>query len=41
MTAHMSYWTRTDFADFLITQILSDQQQLERSLDYREVEGWS
>lgn len=40
MTAHMSYWTKTDFADFLITQLMADNDRLERSLDYRDVEGW-
>ena len=40
MTAHMSYWTKTDFADFLITQLLAEPERLERSLDFREVEGW-
>ncbi len=41
MTAHMSYWTKVDFADFLITQLMADNDRLERSLDYRDVEGWS
>ncbi|EST08168.1 hypothetical protein PSEUBRA_002254 [Kalmanozyma brasiliensis GHG001] len=40
MTAHMSYWTKVDFADFLITQLMADNDRLERSLDYRDVEGW-
>lgn len=40
MTAHMSYWTKVDFADFLITQLMADSDRLERSLDYRDVEGW-
>ncbi|GAC77249.1 phosphatidic acid-preferring phospholipase A1 [Moesziomyces antarcticus T-34] len=40
MTAHMSYWTKTDFADFLITQLMADDERLERSLDYKDVEGW-
>ncbi|KAJ1021114.1 hypothetical protein NDA16_003900 [Ustilago loliicola] len=40
MTAHMSYWTKVDFADFLITQLMADNDRLERSLEYRDVEGW-
>ncbi len=36
----MSYWTKTDFADFLITQLMADDERLERSLDYKDVEGW-
>lgn len=40
MTAHMSYWTKVDFADFLITQLMADNERLERSLEYRDVEGW-
>ncbi|SNX86858.1 uncharacterized protein MEPE_05567 [Melanopsichium pennsylvanicum] len=40
MTAHMSYWTKIDFADFLITQLMADNDRLERSLEYRDVEGW-
>ncbi|SJX65224.1 uncharacterized protein SRS1_15983 [Sporisorium reilianum f. sp. reilianum] len=40
MTAHMSYWTKVDFADFVITQLMADNDRLERSLDYRDVEGW-
>lgn len=40
MTAHMSYWTKVDFADFLITQLMADSDRLERSLEYRDVEGW-
>ncbi|KAJ9475728.1 putative phospholipase, mitochondrial (putative) [Pseudozyma hubeiensis] len=40
MTAHMSYWAKVDFADFLITQLMADNDRLERSLDYRDVEGW-
>ena len=39
-TAHMSYWTKVDFADFLITQLMADNDRLERSLEYRDVEGW-
>lgn len=40
MTAHMSYWTKVDFADFLITQLMADNDRLEKSLEYRDVEGW-
>ena len=40
MTAHMNYWTKVDFADFLITQLMADNSRLERSLEYRDVEGW-
>lgn len=40
MTAHMSYWTKVDFADFLVTQLMADNDRLERSLEYRDVEGW-
>ncbi|PWZ01978.1 hypothetical protein BCV70DRAFT_198262 [Testicularia cyperi] len=40
MTAHMNYWTRPDLADFLITQILSDEVRLDKSLEYRDTDGW-
>ncbi len=39
-TANMSYWTKVDFADFLVTQLMADSDRLERSLEYRDVEGW-
>ncbi|EPQ27868.1 uncharacterized protein PFL1_04612 [Pseudozyma flocculosa PF-1] len=40
MTAHMSYWSRADLADFLVAQLLSDDERLAKSLEFKAVEGW-
>ncbi|KAN0064393.1 hypothetical protein ACQY0O_002591 [Thecaphora frezii] len=40
MTAHMSYWGRTDLADFVVTQLLSSEERVRQSLEFKEVEGW-
>ncbi|PWN49290.1 hypothetical protein IE53DRAFT_363266 [Violaceomyces palustris] len=40
LTSHGSYWSKVDFADFVITQLLATEDQIEMARSFKQVEGW-